>query len=61
MEIRDQFVFISEFFNKEKIQFAVVGAFALHAYGYTRATKDIDFFVKQEDLSKEVLGEDKDA
>jgi hypothetical protein len=34
---------LSGFFEREKFPFAVIGAFALHAYGLTRATTDIDF------------------
>lgn len=34
---------VSGFFEQEKLPFAVIGAFGLHAYGLTRATTDIDF------------------
>ncbi len=34
------------FFAKEEIDFALIGAFALQAYGYVRATQDIDFAVR---------------
>jgi len=34
---------IAEFFEREKVPFALAGAFALHAYGLSRATSDIDF------------------
>ena len=34
------------FFAKEEIDFALIGAFALQAYGYVRATRDIDFVVR---------------
>ena len=33
------------FFDKEKLEYALIGAFALKAYGYVRATQDIDFIV----------------
>ena len=33
------------FFEREKIPFALAGAFALHAYGLSRATTDLDFVV----------------
>lgn len=46
MDPKQLFSGISEVFKKEKIEFAVIGAFGLHAYGYTRATKDIDFIVR---------------
>jgi len=34
---------LSGFFEQEKLPFAVIGAFGLHAYGLTRATTDVDF------------------
>ena len=34
---------VAEFFEREKLPFAVIGAFGLHAYGLTRATTDLDF------------------
>jgi len=34
------------FFTREQIDFALIGAFALHTYGYVRATQDIDFVVR---------------
>lgn len=41
-----------ERFNKQNIRFALIGGFALHVAGFTRATKDIDFLVETEDLGK---------
>jgi hypothetical protein len=34
---------IGQFFEREGVNYAVIGAFALHAYGLTRATRDLDF------------------
>lgn len=34
---------LSGFFEREKVPFAVIGSFGLHAYGLTRATTDVDF------------------
>ena len=48
MEIKKQFKLITEFFEKEKFDYALIGAFALYTYGYTRATRDIDFITKIE-------------
>lgn len=31
---------------EEKVRFLLIGAYALAVYGYPRATKDIDFFVR---------------
>jgi hypothetical protein len=38
-----------QFFIKEEIDFALIGAFALKAYGYVRATQDVDFLVRRKD------------
>jgi len=37
---------VTDFFSQEGIEFAVIGALALHAYGYTRNTRDIDFITR---------------
>jgi hypothetical protein len=34
---------VAGFLRREKAQFALAGAFALHAYGLSRATTDLDF------------------
>jgi len=39
-------------FSEQNIRFALIGGFALHVAGFTRATKDIDFLIMVEDLSK---------
>ena len=39
-------------FNEQGVRFALIGGFALHVAGFTRATKDIDFLVDAEDLEK---------
>jgi predicted nucleotidyltransferase len=41
-------------FEREKADYAVIGAFALYAYGYIRATKDIDFVTRIEFQKKAV-------
>ena len=46
MSIREQFKLLMDFFNREQMDYAVIGAFALYAYGYTRATRDIDFITR---------------
>jgi hypothetical protein len=46
MDPKQLFSGISKVFRQENIEFAVIGAFGLHSYGYTRATKDIDFIVR---------------
>src|SRR4030095_1158979 len=34
---------IAKYFEREGVKFAVIGAFALHAYGRSRLTQDLDF------------------
>lgn len=40
------------FFEKEQVAYALIGAFALKAYGYLRATQDVDFLVPSRDQEK---------
>jgi hypothetical protein len=39
-------------FDQQNVQYALIGGFAMHVAGFTRATKDIDFLVKSQDLPK---------
>ena len=39
-------------FSEQNIRFALIGGFALHVSGFTRATKDIDFLVDSDDMPK---------
>jgi hypothetical protein len=39
-------------FSEQKIRFALIGGFALHVAGFTRATDDIDFLIEAKDLGK---------
>lgn len=48
MNFKNQIILLTEFFNREKLDYAIIGAFALHAYGYTRATRDVDFITRLE-------------
>jgi len=43
VEFEKTLVLVAEFFRREQRPFAVIGAFALQAYGLTRATQDLDF------------------
>ena len=43
---------ILENFTKHKIQFALIGGFALYAAGHQRTTEDINFLVAIEDMPK---------
>lgn len=46
LNIKTIFRTLISFFNQERIEYALVGAFALKAYGYLRATEDVDFLVR---------------
>ncbi len=46
--IAQQFAILADFFTREKIDFAIIGGYALHAYGHTRATRDVDFITDYE-------------
>lgn len=48
MTIKEQFKLLVKFFEQENLDYAVIGAFALYAYGYTRATRDVDFITRTE-------------
>jgi len=54
MAIKEVFREVSDFFQREKADYAVIGALALYAYGYVRATRDIDFVTRIE-FQKKVL------
>ena len=54
MTIKEQFRILTEFFERENLDYAVIGAFALYAYGYTRATRDVDFITRIEYQNKVV-------
>jgi len=43
------------FFKQERIDHALIGAFALKAYGHVRATRDVDFLVRVKDQDKLVV------
>ena len=45
MNFKRIFQQITDFFEKEQISYALIGAFALKAYGHVRATRDLDFLV----------------
>ncbi|HBU70402.1 MAG TPA: hypothetical protein DEE98_08505 [Elusimicrobia bacterium] len=52
MDFESVFRLILTKFNQENVTFALIGGFAVHSAGYTRATTDIDFLVKKEDMQK---------
>jgi hypothetical protein len=52
MKFRDVFKLLADFFHAHKVDYALIGAFALNAYGYMRATGDIDFIVRRKDQNK---------
>ncbi|SHE33470.1 Uncharacterised nucleotidyltransferase [Desulfacinum infernum DSM 9756] len=54
MKFRKTVEVLVSFFEEQGIDYALIGAFALHAYGYTRATGDLDFIVRRESREKVV-------
>ncbi|RJR34249.1 MAG: hypothetical protein C4576_26860 [Desulfobacteraceae bacterium] len=52
MKFKKVFHLLIETFAKEKIDYALIGAFALNAYGYVRATRDVDFIVRSRDQGR---------
>ncbi|MDL1961858.1 MAG: nucleotidyltransferase family protein [Deltaproteobacteria bacterium] len=52
MKFKKVFQLLIEFFERERIDYALIGAFALKAYGYVRATQDVDFIVRQKNQKK---------
>ena len=51
MSLKEHFRLMTEFFEREGIDYALIGAFALYAYGYSRATRDVDFITRAEHQS----------
>lgn len=43
MDFRRVIETLADFFEREELPYAVIGAFGLHAYGLTRATTGVDF------------------
>jgi hypothetical protein len=39
---------VAKFFEREGFNYAIIGAFALHAYGRSRATRDLDFVAESQ-------------
>jgi hypothetical protein len=52
MSMEEHFKLVSRFLAEQKFSYALIGAFALKAYGYSRATKDIDFITRFEYKSR---------
>ncbi len=46
MEIRNDFKELLELFNKHKVEYLIVGGYALAFHGAPRFTQDIDLFVR---------------
>jgi len=55
MKFKKTFKLLIDFFERERIDYALIGAFALKAYGYTRATQDVDFIARQKDQKKIIV------
>ena len=52
MDFDSTFKFLIKSFNEENINFAIIGGFAMQAYGAIRATTDIDILVVIDDKDK---------
>ena len=52
MDFEKIFRFLLENFEKHSIRYALMGGFALHASGYSRATQDIDILIHKGDMPK---------
>lgn len=52
MKFKEVFQLLIKSFEREKMDYALIGAFALKAYGYVRTTQDVDFLVRAEDQDK---------
>jgi hypothetical protein len=52
MGLRELFQSMVEFMNRQRMDYAVIGAFSLYAFGYVRATRDIDFITRMENQEK---------
>ncbi len=42
--------------NKYKVAYIMVGGFAVNLYGYTRATNDVDLWLKDDSINRRQLG-----
>ncbi|MBC8177024.1 MAG: hypothetical protein ISR61_01015 [Desulfobacteraceae bacterium] len=52
MKFKNVILLLIDFFESHQVDYALTGAFALKAYGYLRATRDVDFVGRQEDQFK---------
>ena len=52
MKFKNILQLLANHFKQEKIDYALIGAFALKAYGYVRATQDVDFLVRNKHQHK---------
>jgi hypothetical protein len=57
MEIRTDFKDLLDLFNKDKVEYLIVGGYALAFHGAPRFTRDIDLFVRPTNENAErILG-----
>lgn len=52
MKFKKVFQTLIDKFERERMDYALIGAFALNAYGYVRATQDVDFIVRSLDQNE---------
>lgn len=52
MNFKNMLKLLIDFFKEEHLDYALIGAFALKAYGYARATQDIDIVARRKGQNK---------
>ncbi|MBW1981529.1 MAG: nucleotidyltransferase [Deltaproteobacteria bacterium] len=52
MNLKNTLKLLTDYFRQENIDYALIGAFALQAYGFFRATQDVDFLVRGKEQQK---------
>jgi predicted nucleotidyltransferase len=52
MDLKKVVESLLSWFQDNNINYALIGGFALHAYGYVRATRDIDFLVLEKEQNR---------
>lgn len=56
MEIQSDFRDLLELFNKHKVEYLIVGGYALAFHGAPRYTGDLDIFINAESISRQPVG-----
>jgi len=54
MSERELLKAMTDFFDREKMDYALIGAFALYGYGYARSTRDVDFLTHSDNQDRAI-------